>query len=191
MHSPAHPATVAKILLVVVGLRLAIPDRCAAEDWVEVRVVGPFLCRSEFPLSGAGNLVSELGHLQDDLVRSLRIRPAAESIEIYLFADARSYRRFLSRYFPEVPDRRALYLKSDGSGMVLAYRSGQFDVDLRHECTHALIHAVLPMVPLWLDEGLAEYFEVTPAKRMYNSPHAFATRWNARLGIVPLLLQVA
>jgi hypothetical protein len=36
--------------------------------------------------------------------------------------------------------------------------------DLRHEFTHGLLHAGLEGVPLWLDEGLAEYFEVAGAR---------------------------
>ena len=44
--------------------------------------------------------------------------------------------------------------------MVFAYQGADFEIDVRHECTHALLHAWLPRVPLWLDEGLAEYFEV-------------------------------
>ena len=34
--------------------------------------------------------------------------------------------------------------------------------DLRHEATHALLHSSMPTTPMWLDEGLAEYFEVGP-----------------------------
>ena len=48
---------------------------------------------------------------------------------------------------------------------VYAYRHPELPIDLRHECTHALLHANLPMVPLWLDEGLAEYFEMPEAER--------------------------
>ena len=36
--------------------------------------------------------------------------------------------------------------------------------DLRHEYTHGLLHSGLKRVPLWLDEGLAEYFEVAGPK---------------------------
>jgi len=68
--------------------------------------------------------------------------------------------------------------------MVFTYRSSELAVDMRHECTHALLHASLPMVPLWLDEGLAEYFEVPPAERAFDNPHLSAVRWSVRLGIV-------
>ena len=44
-------------------------------------------------------------------------------------------------------------------------------VDLRHETTHAVLHGLLPMVPLWLDEGLAEYFEAPEANRLQRHPH--------------------
>ena len=53
----------------------------------------------------------------------------------------------------------------------MAYRNPEFGNDLRHECTHALLHAVLPAVPLWLDEGLAKYFEVQRASRAYGHPY--------------------
>jgi hypothetical protein len=39
-------------------------------------------------------------------------------------------------------------------------------------------------VPLWLDEGLAEYFEMPPSQRAFDHPHLESLRWNMRLGIV-------
>lgn len=41
------------------------------------------------------------------------------------------------------------------------------------------------MVPLWLDEGLAEYFEVPAAELAKKNPHHSAIKWNMRLGMVP------
>ncbi|OHB84692.1 MAG: hypothetical protein A2V98_13270 [Planctomycetes bacterium RBG_16_64_12] len=158
--------------------------RCfAAESWEGWRVAGPFVCRADFPLEDMEGLFDDLAQLEQDLVRFLGVRPASEPIELYLFRDEGSYRRFLSCYFPQVPYRRALYIKSGGVGRVFAYRSRQLAIDVRHECTHALLHATLPMVPLWLDEGLAEYFEVPPAERAFDNPHLAPIRWTARLGV--------
>ena len=56
-------------------------------------------------------------------------------------------------------------------GRVYVYRRWGFDTDLRHESTHAVLHNALPYVPMWLDEGLAEYFEVVSAQRSSGSPH--------------------
>ena len=43
--------------------------------------------------------------------------------------------------------------------------------DLRHEVAHGYLHAVVPQLPLWLDEGLAEYFEVPRGMAGVNRPH--------------------
>ena len=61
---------------------------------------------------------------------------------------------------------------------------------MRHECTHGLLHSVLPMVPLWLDEGLAEYFEVPEDQRSFGNPHLRWTRLDARMNHVPPLVQL-
>ena len=43
---------------------------------------------------------------------------------------------------------------------VYTFRGERVLEDLRHEFTHGVLHACLSDVPLWLDEGLAEYFEI-------------------------------
>jgi len=172
----------------VAGLALAYcRSGYAAGAWADQRVAGPFVCRADFPLDELQKLLGELAQLQEDLVQSLDVPAADEWIEIYLFHDQATYRTYLKRQFPELPYRRALYVKRNGPGIVLAYRSNELDVDLRHECTHALLHAVLPMVPLWLDEGLAEYFEVAPSRRAFGNEYLPGIRWKARLGMAPQL----
>ena len=173
--------------LLAISLCAASGRWCRAEAWADWRVAGPFVCRADFPLDGYEGLFDDLARLQHDLVRYLGVPPAQAPIELYLFQDQGSYRRFLSQNLPDVPYRRALYVKKDGHGMVFAYRGRQLPVDIRHECTHALLHATLPMVPLWLDEGLAEYFEVAPSERAFGSPHLSGVRWSARLGLLPRL----
>jgi alkanesulfonate monooxygenase SsuD/methylene tetrahydromethanopterin reductase-like flavin-dependent oxidoreductase (luciferase family) len=44
--------------------------------------------------------------------------------------------------------------------------------DLRHETTHGYVHAVVPAVPLWLDEGIAEFFETPRTERGLHRGHA-------------------
>ncbi len=58
---------------------------------------------------------------------------------------------------------------------------------LGHERVRDELHAVLPVVPLWLDEGLAEYFEIPPGERAFDCPHLQSARWGVRMGIVPSL----
>jgi hypothetical protein len=126
--------------------------------------------------------------LQRDLTRTLVVEPARETIELYLFADKTAYRAYLRALMPQAADRRALFVKGAGPGRVFVYRSPQLAVDVHHECTHALLHASLPMVPLWLDEGLAEYFEVPPGERPFRKDYLDKLKWNIRLGTLPRLV---
>jgi hypothetical protein len=71
--------------------------------------------------------------------------------------------------------------------MVFAFQGTDFEIDVRHECTHALLHTWLPQVPLWLDEGLAEYFEVARDKRVVQNPHHRAIEAAMGLGQLPRL----
>jgi hypothetical protein len=173
-------------IVFLAALLLAIGMASAAE-WPDMRVYGPFVCRADFSLDTQRELLGELGELQTELVQKLEIAPAREAIEVYLFHDEGTYRRYLQRIYPTLPFRRAFFIKEHGLGRVFAYQSAQFEADLRHECTHALLHAGLPYVPLWLDEGLATYFELPARTGRSKSPHFSAVLWNARFGIVPSL----
>ena len=155
------------------------------QGWTDVRESGPFVLRANFSLESAGPLVQELDALEHEIIRRLALPAPKESIDVYLFEDEKSYRRFLQSYFPHLPYRRALYIKEKGVGMVMVHRGDDFEIDLRHECTHAILHSILPMVPLWLDEGLAEYFEQPAEKRAHDNPYASSLRWRARLWMTP------
>jgi hypothetical protein len=174
-------------LLSLAAIAVMMAGGARAADWADSRQVGPFVCRADFSLQGLEALWADLGQLQGDLSQCLGIPPAQERIEIYLFSDESGYRRYLKTYFPQLPYRRALFAKFGGPGMVLTYRGKEFETTLRHECTHALLHAALPTVPLWLDEGLAEYFQEPRTQRAYDSRHLSATRWSVRSGTVPNL----
>jgi hypothetical protein len=63
-------------------------------------------------------------------------------------------------HHPNLPRRRAFFVETDTRLSVYAYWGDRVAEDLRHEVVHGYLHAVVPHLPLWLDEGLAEYFEV-------------------------------
>jgi hypothetical protein len=184
-----RPLGIALAMLIQSGYNLARAQGPAAA-WVDERAAGAFTCRADFALDGYEGLFVQLAELQGALTRTLAVEPAREPVELYLFADKTAYRRFLQTRVPSVPDRRALFLKGSGTGKVFVYRSKDLAVDVRHESTHALLHASLPMVPLWLDEGLAEYFEVPPLERPVRKDYLDRLKWNIRLGTIPRLVQL-
>jgi hypothetical protein len=163
-----------------------LPGRCAranAQPWIDRRTYGPFECVSAVPLAPLDAFFQELSRLEQELQRTLGVPPAGDSVDVFLLADEESHRRLLSQLFPRAPYRRALYVQRGGRGAVYAYQHAELAVDLRHECTHALLHTNLAMVPLWLDEGLGEYFEMSESQRAFEHPHLSTLRWNLRLGM--------
>lgn len=153
--------------------------------WPDERSAGPFVFHADHSLSQHQELLKELTGLQRDLIRTLNSGRTRAPIHLFLFAKRSTYRAYMNTYFPELPFRKALYVKYDDNGLIFAYRSNDFDVDVRHESTHALLHGDLPMVPLWLDEGLAEYFETAPERRAFDSPHLKLTKLSSWFGLVP------
>ena len=166
-------------------LLLVVTTHANARSWPDERRAGPFMIHANFPLQEIDSLIQQLSALQQDVQRAVGIGPPNEEIHLFLFQKRSTYEKYVSQYFPDVPNRRALFIKQRGPGMVFAFRSSELAVDLRHECTHALLHARLAMVPLWLDEGIAEYFEVAPDQRAFGSPHLSPIQWKLRFGQMP------
>jgi hypothetical protein len=155
--------------------------------WPDERTAGVFRCHADFSLQPQASLLGELGRLQDDLAKAIDMPAPREDIHLFLFSKKATYQAYLDQYFPKVPARKALFIKGRGPGMVFAYKSGELDIDVRHESTHALLHTFAKDIPLWLDEGLAEYFETPAADRGAKSPYVAGVRWNVRLGYIPSL----
>lgn len=190
MYHPSFVRMVAampRLLAACLLLALAPAAALAQSRWPDERQAGPFLCHADFPLAGQQPLLDELADLQQDLTTVLGARESRESVHLFLFQSKASYQAYLRQYFPKVPYRRALFIKARGPGMVFAYRGDDFEIDVRHECTHALLHAWLPDVPLWLDEGLAEYFEVRHDRRAGQHPHLAAVQALVATGELPRL----
>jgi len=158
-----------------------------------VQTCGVVVVQANFPLTEISSILEEIYMLQHDLTRYIGVPPAREKIELCLFRDERSYLEFLREYFPRAPrDRRALYIKLDNKpGVLLVQKTADFEIDLRHEMTHAIIHASIPRMPIWLDEGLAKYFEVPRHERASGHPYLREVRRNTTLGMIPSLDRLA
>lgn len=94
-----------------------------------------------------------------------------EPIHVYLFDKPENYAGFVARHYPDLADRRAFFVESDTRLTVYAQWGDRVAEDLRHEVTHGYLHAVIPNLPLWLDEGLAEYFEAPRGWNGWNVSH--------------------
>lgn len=122
---------------------------------------GSFILFSNVPMAEDAPAVRCLRALERDLTQHLAFQPPAgeDPVEIYVLDDRDAFAHFLRFYYPELPPRRAFFLAQGQDRVVYTYASPRLEEDLRHEATHALLRGAYGDLPLWLDEGLAEYFE--------------------------------
>jgi hypothetical protein len=165
----------------------ASPARTA---WVEEHSEFPFVLRSDARLENGPALLAHLLALQTDVTEQLGIPGSKEWVEVYLFRDQAAFRKFVAAHFPGQENRPALFVKGTGPGMIFLERGDNLAVDLRHETTHALLHAHSSKIPLWLDEGLAEYFEEAPERRAAGETHLAELRERSPTETWPTLQQL-
>jgi hypothetical protein len=140
--------------------------------------VAPYVFLSDLELKPDMPIFKELAGLRDQVFKELRLPSAERSVFVYLFEDRQRYDQYFKAVYPKLPKRRAFFIvqpRAMGGEDLLVFTSwgepGRVRQDLRHELTHALLHSVLKDVPLWLDEGLAEYFELPPENAGVNDAH--------------------
>jgi hypothetical protein len=138
--------------------------------------VSQYVFRSDFEVKRDLPIFRELADLRDQVYQELQLPGANTFVEVFLFENQEAYERFMRARYPDLPKRRAFFVAQPRPGLseellVYTYWGDRIHEDLRHELTHALLHSVLKDVPLWLDEGLAEYFEVPPDSKGINVRH--------------------
>jgi hypothetical protein len=136
--SASAPVVAASMVATADGL----PDRSEV-------TAGQLVIHADFPIAGQHRLVRELDGLRTDVSQELGLPVSDEPVHLYLFENTDRYDAFVARRFPSFPARRAFFVETDTT----------LSEDIRHETTHGYVHAVVPAVPLWLDEGIAEFFE--------------------------------
>ncbi|HTU18776.1 MAG TPA: DUF1570 domain-containing protein [Gemmataceae bacterium] len=144
--------------------------------------IPPYVFLSDFEIDRNKPLFQELAKLRDQVYGELQLTPGRSAVQVYLFENKERYEEYMHAAYPTLPARRAFFIQQQralgGADDLMVYTSWgeRIQQDLRHELTHALLHSVIHEVPLWLDEGLAEYFELPPADRGINASHVETLR---------------
>ena len=139
--------------------------------------VSQYVFNTNRELDPEAPILTELADLREQVCKELKLPPADSLIQVYLFEDQDSYQRYMSALYPDLPHRRAFFVAQPQVGdapdelLVYTFWGEHIRQDLRHELTHALLHSVIREVPLWLDEGLAEFFELPPEFDGVNQTH--------------------
>ena len=152
--------------------------------------VPPFLFSTNFRLEQTDPIVQNLVGLQEEVHEALRLPSSAGLIEIYIFDDRPSFQRFMADHYADLPQRRAFFIAQADREVVYCFRGDRLDEDLRHEVCHALLHAVIRDIPLWLDEGIAEYFESPADAGGIHAQHLPELRSAIQQGWHPSLIRL-
>lgn len=126
---------------------------------------------SDSPIEKQSPIITELAELRLDILSTLNLPESKRPVIVYLFRDERRYSEYMRQKFPSLPIRRAFFVGSASELAVYAYHGDNLATDLRHEYTHGVLHSSLKNLPLWLDEGLAEYFEPARDRDHVNDEH--------------------
>ncbi|HZT82379.1 MAG TPA: DUF1570 domain-containing protein [Gemmataceae bacterium] len=158
--------------------------------------VGQFVFLADFKIKEDQAIFRELGELPEQVRKDLKLPDSDKLVYVYLFEDRARYQRYLKQKQPKLPERRAFFvvqprpMGGEEDLIVYTYWSDRIQQDLRHELTHALLHSVINVVPIWLDEGLAEYYELPPQRNGVNSAHVEVLRRGPGGAAVPDLARL-
>jgi hypothetical protein len=166
---------------------LNVTSASAATSWPHEVQWGRFRFYGDRPLGEAKHWAEHLEELAGRMQRELEIVEADESIAVMVLANQQVLDAYLEKYFPEVGGRRSIFLRHQDRSQVFVCRHPGLVEDLRHEVCHALLQLALPNLPLWIDEGIAEYYEVPRSSAALHPVHGSRMAWLVRLGHTPSL----
>jgi len=178
-----HRPVIATLALAVVGAALTFAWQTASGEWDRPGRTGTFQIRSEIPLGEikGQELLREMARLRHAVESTLDLKGPGSPIQVNLFQSRDSYEAFLRPRIPAASNRTALFVENGSSSKIYVCYHPDFEQDVRHESTHAVLHESLPGIPLWLDEGLAEYFELPSQQRSHDNPYLMELRELIRL----------
>lgn len=138
--------------------------------------------RSDFHIPSRHRLVEELALKRMDMADQLKLPLSNEPINVYVFKREKDFSAYMNREHSEFPNRRAFFVKNDTTMKIYAFWGDKVGEDLRHEAAHGYLHSVIPNLQLWLDEGIAEYYEIPRGEHGFNRKHVYLLNESFRRG---------
>lgn len=170
------------LIAMLIGIA-CLHSEAADHKWLIQAQFESFSLLSDYPVD-AEAIQGKLDHLAKELQDTLGVSSSGELVQIVLFASRSNYLTYLDSAVPASRHRRAVFVRKGSLTTIYCYRSETTMTDLRHEMTHAVLHQHLQFLPLWMDEGLAEYFEEEPNGRPHSS-RTKGIRWKSAAGWTP------
>jgi len=175
-----HALRKAGSALLMAGLLAFVCAEANAQNWPVEFTHEHFAVHAQVPTEKIEPAIRRLSALQTRIAETLQINVYNETIDVFIFSSHSQYRAYIRPRVPEAASRPALFVKGPDRLYVYVVYSGDWEKDLRHEMTHATLHASLPYLPIWVDEGLAKYFEVPDSETGMNRDLLSNLKWRLR-----------
>lgn len=150
------------------------PPKRPSKYWMRV---SQYAICSDTELNPNDPFFRDLEQLPGQLQDCFRLPAGNGIVQVFLFETPEQYDAYMVLRYPKLPSRRAYFIAEPRAGstgddlLVFTWMGEHLKTDLRHELTHAILHGVLKGVPLWLDEGIASYFELPHSANGVNGQH--------------------
>jgi len=125
---------------------------------------GRFQFVADYKFTQAKQAGRELETLAQKLWSELMIPDKRTPVRVYLFSTQDAFSAYVRQHIPSLKqadtNRTAMFLLRNEKPYIFAVATSKLTLNLRHEFVHVLLNTAHNDVPIWLDEGLAEYYEV-------------------------------
>ena len=129
----------------------------AGLDDMHVRVEAPFVVAGNDAPDQLARRARTIRWAVDALERDFFTRRPTRTLAVFLWNDARSYRRGVRALTGDDPTTPYGFYASDDDGLFMDISTG--GGTLVHELVHPYVEADFPAAPPWLNEGLGSLFE--------------------------------
>ncbi len=129
----------------------------AGLDDMHVRVEAPFVVAGNDAPDELARRARTIRWAADALERDFFVRRPTRTLAVFLWNDARSYRRGVRALTGDEPTTPYGFYASDDDGLFMDISTG--GGTLVHELVHPYVEADFPAAPPWLNEGLGSLFE--------------------------------
>lgn len=148
------------------GAALAVVLAGCAHFPPQVETPGEYvILYSDLSLEKARRIQEEADRTVRNVCRFLGLNTPSKRTRVFLFGSRRLLRRYMEKESPHHVDvGAACFVTDDGCVVAVAqrWRTAETLRYLRHELTHCVVTAYYDKLPPWINEGLAQFFELGP-----------------------------
>lgn len=130
--------------------------------------------------------IGKMIRFETSLFESIGLKDMQETVNLHVFEDRKRAQAFLYNSFGKDMDVRridGLYLPKAKTAVIIGIKDNRDRAVsvICHELSHHLLEKTVRCAPVWLNEGLAEYFEHSRVDRQENPFHYLSDYEKGRL----------